>query len=344
MKKTIAVLLAVCVVFSLAACGAVGQVNDALAAKRVDDMIADLGDTVTLESEDAIVAAEEAYNALSDEQKAKVEYASYLPIYRNNLDMLKQEARQKEAFAELSARLPGEWIDLYDPENNRIEIREDGTASISDFEYEWTLNPNLETIRFEGNGRIVLAVEDHDGLLVLQNPELMTCMKQGDYSDFESKAIVTVSVTKSSLGEYFGDAMDLGPLLDADGKETGARLFAFRSSAYDNGLVFFRSGDAFKLEYSAGKKLHGALYEPYGASYITDAKLLASLKATDADDTITFIRSQYVSDLCFDAETGERVITLTNGIELRTSSGMNPSYKGSSFNAYDYLADPDYVF
>lgn len=340
MKKAIALLLALGAIFSLAACGAAEQLDDIAAAKRVDDMIADLGDTVTLESEDAIIAAEEAYNALTDAQKARVEYASYLPIYRNNLEVLKKDA----AFAELKKRLIGEWTDLYDPKEGGVTIREDGTAAISGFEYEWTLNPNLETIRFEGNGRIVLAVETYDDLLVLRNPDLMTCMKREDYDAFASKAIVTVSVDQNILGDYFGEAMDLGPVLDADGKETGARMFAFRSNAYDRGLVYFCSDDAFVMGYAAGKKLHGALYEPYGASFITDAKLLDSLTITEIDATITYIRAEYVSALRYDPETKERVITLTNGIELQSSTDMNPSYKDVSFNAYDYLADPSYVF
>lgn len=343
MKKALAVLLAFCALLSLCACGvgsAAGRVEDLKAARRVDDMIAALGEEVTLESEGAILAAQEAYDALTEEQKAEVEYADYLPIYRNNLDVLKREA----AYEALKAKMIGAWVDLYDPENNRIEIREDGTATISDFEYEWTLNQNMETIRFEGGSRIVLAVEEHDDLTVLHNPDLMTCMKKADYEAFAAAAIVTVTPGLSDIDEYFGAAVDLGPLTDADGKDTGARLFAFHSNAYDRGLVFFRSGDDFALDYSAGKKMHGALYEPYGAACLTDAKQLGAIKITAVNSTLTFIRADHVADLRYESETKERVITLTNGIELRCASSMNPSYKNARFNAFAYLVDPAYVF
>ena len=347
MKKTLSLLLALCALVSLSACGAgsvVGKANDFLAARQVDDMIADLPDTVTLEDEDAIVAAENAYNALSDEQKAQVEYAGYLPIYRNNLDILKQEAAQKAAFESLSERLVGTWINLYDPEDIAVEIHADGTAKIVEYEYEWTLNQNLETIRFEGNSRIVFAVEDHDGLLVLHNPELMTCIRQEEYQRFAADAVVKVSIDAGNVRDYFGDVTVLGALEDAEGKDTGARLFAFHSKAYDDGLVFFTQSPDFALEYAAGRKLHGAVYEPYSAYYCTDAKQVSSLAVTNAKGELSFIRSEFVSSVRYDAETLQRVITLTNGIELRTESGMNPTYKGASFNGYDFLADPSFVF
>ena len=347
MKKALAVLLTLCTLFSLCSCGAeavVGQANDMLAARRVDDMIAELGDTVTLESEEAIIAVEEAYNALTDEQKARVEYAEYLPVYRNNLDILKQEARQKADLEALTARMIGRWVNLYDPEDGGIVIREDGTATISGFEYEWRLNQNLETIRFEGAGSIVLAVEDHEGLLALNNPEIMICMKQEDYEPFAIEAIKTVDFNVEPFESYFGEAMDLGPLVDANGKETGAHMFAFHSKAYDNGLIFFYSGMDFAIDYKGSGRVHGAIYEPYGASFITDAKQIPVIKITAVNSTITYIRAEYVADLCYDSESRERVITLTNGIELRTSSAMNPAYMDVSFNVYDYLADPNYVF
>lgn len=347
MKKTASLLLALCMLLSLAACGGgsvIGKANDFLAAKQVDEMIANLGTTVTLESEEAIIAAEEAYNALTDEQKAQVEYAEYLPIYRNNLDLLKQEAAQQAAFESLSARVVGSWINLYDPEDGGIEIRADGTATIAQYEYEWTLNRNLETIRFEGESRIVFAVVDHDGLLMLHNPDLMTCIPQETYSSLASDAIVKVTLDAGNVGEYFGEVMELGALENAEGKDTGARLFAFRSKAYENGLVFFYASSDFALDYAAGRKLHGAVYEPYSAYYCTDKKLVSSLTVKSAKGELCFIRSEYVSSVLYDAETHERVIMLKNGIELRTESGMNPTYKGATFNGYDYLADPAYVF
>lgn len=343
MKKIIALILSMATVLSLSACGAGGVVskaNDLLEARRVDDMIADLGGTVTLESEDAIVAAEEAYRLLTDEQKALMEYADFLPIYRNNLDILKHEAE----YESLKSRLYGAWINLYDAEEPTVIIRDDGTATIGPLDYDWTLNQNLETIRFEGPGLIVLAVRDHDGLLSLFNPDLMTCIRQEDYDSFASDALVTVDFENESPDEYFGEVLDLGALADKDGKETGARLFAFRSKAYEQGLVYFHTGILFALNYKGSGKVHGVLYEPYGSYYVTDAKQLASLKISYINGSITYIRKEYISDIHFDPETGERVISLKNGIELRTSSSMNPSYKGVSFNVFDYLADGQYGF
>ncbi len=333
-KKTVlAIIWILLSLFLLSACGKSPE------AKKVDAMIEAIGDA-TLENEDEIIAAEQAYAALSDAQKAEVEYADFLPIYRNNLDILKDNA----AFEALHDRMIGTWVNLYDPEESEIVISEDGTAKIEDFTYEWTLNRNRETIRFEGNSRIVLAVEEHDGTLVLQNPDLMTCVKKEDYFNHYSKIFVSVANVTANLEKYFGPAVDLGAMVTEDGKDTGAHIFAFHSNAYDNGLVYFRTEPNFLLTYSVGKREHDGLYEPYGAGYITQPKLLNTLKVTGMSGTIVYIDSQYVSDLRYDSETHSRVITLTNGLELRTTSSMKPSYRGASFHVFDYLADPQYVF
>ena len=85
MKKFIALLLAVLISLSLCACG------KSEAAKTMDEMIANIGE-VTLESEDAIVAAETMYAALTDEQKGELENYALLVSARMTLDKLIEES------------------------------------------------------------------------------------------------------------------------------------------------------------------------------------------------------------------------------------------------------------
>lgn len=333
MKKILAFVFALLLLI-LSGCG-----KDSAAA-RVDKMIEALGETVTLESEEAIVAAEEAYNALSDEQKAQVEYADFLPIYRNNLDILKQQAH----YEEVKASLVGDWINIADDEEPAISLREDGTATITDFEYSWTLNPNLETIRFEGSSQIVFGLQFCDDTIALYNPSLMTCLKQDYYRSVKADLLRTVLVSSSNIRNYVGKAVDVGAVLDSEGNETKDRLFAFHSNAYDDGLIYFQCSFDFAMDYSAGRSLGGALYEPFDAVPYNNEKELETLKVTEATGTITFIKAENVSSVTFDPDTAERVITLTNGLQLVSSSRMNPTVNGNTYNAYAYLADPNFIF
>lgn len=330
MKKVLALLLAALALFSLAGCGVSKE------ARAVTELIEAIGE-VTLESEPAIIAAEEAYAALSDEQKAEVEIADYLPIYRNNYEVLRHEADWEA----LKTRLVGDWYDLRESDEPAISIHEDGSAEIMDFPYTWTLNQNMETIRFEGGSRIVFEVVCDGELLALNNPNLMVCLKTEDFRDFRSKALYTTENIRGILGE----AVDVGPLLDAEGNETGTRLFAFHSKAYDEGLVYFYCSYDFAFTYSVGRQFRGALYEPFGAADYNAKKVdLSKMSVSEPQGSVTFIRAEYVSEVRFDPETSTRTIVLTNGLELDASSGMNPRVDGVSYNAYAYLADPEFIF
>ena len=329
MKKTVSLLLAALMLFSLAGCGVSRE------AREVTKLIEAIGD-VTLDSEPAIIAAEEAYAALSDEQKAEVEIADYLPIYRGNYEILRREADWEA----LAGELVGRWYDLADGDEPAITILADGTAEIGGFPYTWTLNQNMETVRFEGGSRIVFEVKRDEGLLALNNPYLMTCLREDAFREFKSKALYTAHVFHSVLGE----AVDVGPLLDAEGKETGTRLFAFRSLAYDEGLIYYRCSSDFMLEYGAKRGFHGVLYEPFAAAPYSGGVRPEDISLSDSQGSITFIRAEYVESVRFDPETKERTITLTNGLVLSAGSSMNPSVKGVTYNVYDYLADPDFNF
>lgn len=329
MKRALCVLLAALTLVSLSGCGTSRE------AREVTKLIEAIGE-VTLESEPAIIAAEEAYAALSDEQKAEVEIADYLPIYRNNYEVLRQEADWEQ----LQAELVGCWYDLAGGDEPAITIRADGTADIGGFPYDWTLNRNMETVRFEGGSRIVFEVLRGEGLFALNNPYLMVCLKEEDFRSFRQDALVT----SDDPSFICAGALDVGALLDAQGKETGNRLFAFRSAAYDEGFVYFRCSDDFALEYSAARRFHGVLYEPFAAASYSKGVRPEDVKVSSMTGSVTFIRNAYVESVRFDPETKERTITLKNGLVLQTGSGMNPSVNGVVYNVYDYLADPDFVF
>ena len=89
MKKVIALLLTLAMCLSLCACGTSAAVTEFVNA-------VDAIGTVTLDSEDAITAAENAYNALSDKEKENVsENTTVLESKRKQYDALVAELNQK---------------------------------------------------------------------------------------------------------------------------------------------------------------------------------------------------------------------------------------------------------
>lgn len=88
MKRILATVLALVLVLTLAACG------KSEAAKAADELIGAVG-TVTLDSEEAICAAEEAVGALTDKEKKQLENTAVLEEARAAYDALVAEAEAK---------------------------------------------------------------------------------------------------------------------------------------------------------------------------------------------------------------------------------------------------------
>ena len=101
MKRVFAIMLALAMVFVLCACGKSAEV------KNAEDLINAIGE-VTADSGDAIAAAEQAFQALSAEDQAKVENADVLPDAREALEkaIAEKEAAELEA---LRQSVLGRW-------------------------------------------------------------------------------------------------------------------------------------------------------------------------------------------------------------------------------------------
>lgn len=94
MKKIIALMLCAVVLLSLCACGKSKE------AQNVDDLILAIGE-VSIDSAEKIAVAEEAYNALSDKDKSKVENFSVL----NDAIISLRRAQFDKEYVDLVSRL-----------------------------------------------------------------------------------------------------------------------------------------------------------------------------------------------------------------------------------------------
>ena len=95
MKKTIAILLALCLCIGLCACGA--DVKKSAEAQKADELILAIGE-VSLEKESAVLAAKAYYDTLTAEQKAQVENIAVLESAVQELDDLKKAGEYKEIY------------------------------------------------------------------------------------------------------------------------------------------------------------------------------------------------------------------------------------------------------
>ena len=140
MKKTILMLLALVLCLSLCACGK----SEAVAA--YENRVAEIG-TVTLDSEDAILAAENAYSALTEKEKQSVaETKTVLATKRAEYDALSADekalvtnyATLETAEADYAAAWEAERQKIIKEYSKKFEIDKDPIEGIS-----WYMHDNM---------------------------------------------------------------------------------------------------------------------------------------------------------------------------------------------------------
>ena len=183
MKKFAALLLILAMCFTLTACG------DSQELKATRELITAIGE-VSLDSEEAIIAAENAYNALTEEDKAKVENYAELTAAREKFEIL---------------GFVGEWTDIYGYGQYTVTLKEDGTFTASDgFSGEFTLTENginlggiLELERIDHNGKVRLVNDSGDS--------------QSEYVRAEDAATSEHEINSENWQEYFDFAVETVP-------------------------------------------------------------------------------------------------------------------------------------
>lgn len=105
MKKVLSMLVIIAMLFSLAACGAgkPAEPEKKEEVKQVEALIADIGE-VSLDSEEAIIKAEEAYEELSENDRKDVETYEELEKARTDYDALVVKAEEEKKAAEEKAK------------------------------------------------------------------------------------------------------------------------------------------------------------------------------------------------------------------------------------------------
>ena len=203
---------------------------------NVEGLIGAIGE-VTAESESAITAAEEAYDALPEEEKVKVENYAVLTAAKDSLRELK------------ISPIVGEWVNEVG-KTKSISFSADGKFNVDGYEGTWDLNENGATLDIKiGGVSPEISVIEEDGFVKLNLGfmDIFECyVRAEDYQDAFDKKFVAVDLSPENVKDYLGEPVRAGYLLDAWGEEDRTTpIYILTSNVYDDGLVYIGCGDDF---------------------------------------------------------------------------------------------------
>ena len=167
MKRVVALVLALAFLFSLSACG------KSKATKAADELIISIG-TVTLDSETAIIKAEEAVAALSSDEKEKLENLEQLKSARAEFDKLKA-AEQKRLEEERVKNLvtSESWFGIFD--GDEYKFNKDGSGSHDGVSLEYKIEDGkiFITEGAAGTTKVELTIDESgsNAKLVISNTD-----------------------------------------------------------------------------------------------------------------------------------------------------------------------------
>ena len=296
-------------------------------------MIDSIGE-ISVESETAILAAEDEYNALSEEEKAAVENYDTLIASRISLD--------EALFEELRLSFVGDWVMLSDSTYPYVTLNSDGTAYIVEFQGKWSLASDGKTVCLEAAGGIFnFAVGNIGNFNSIYHDELSTTLvKLEEYQEIANEYLTIAEITIENYGEYIGDAVYIRNALDIWGEPSNSNIFAFQSNAYANGLIFVGASENFMMEYtySYGLPLEHPFYSIEAP--VDDATQICVQRIKGA---LVYIDMKWVLDVTYDSVTSTRIITLKDGGIIYDRCRMGYAI-GEEYSAYDYLAESDLTF
>lgn len=270
-----------------------------------------------LERAGEIEAAEAAVAALPEEQRAQLDNLPALYYARASLDTARQGAAQADELAGIReaemARFNTEWISLSCRGFHAFEPF--ATESYQRTEDAVSWSEDGEKIVWFAGGRVI----DDDGIPLIvndQNPDSYTIMiRSQDYDAWFDRHFVAVELTEENVSEWIGEYTRLGDTLENGKAVPNSGVYAFRSLAYDQGLVYLGSSPDFSLEFTVETKIatFTNTQETPFALQVSEGQFVATLR--EVQGTIYFVRDDYVAanEVTQVGELTARVVTLKDG-------------------------------
>ena len=304
---------------ALASCGLNPKLN------RVTKMISELGE-ITLESEPAIAAAEEAYAELEDDVREKVTNYGDLVAAREKLE----ELREATQLADRWSGFVGEWIELstvlpaFSPITfwfGSLVLEDGGTYTTDRVSHSWNVSEDRSQITLEQeHGRITLDVLDDGHYVKLIQPEQkLIFLRASEIDRYIEERFVLVRITPENIHEYIGDPVYAGKILDEKKQETGNGAWIQPSLVYPEGLVYYgRSEDFFYSVFQYTPAGRVEVRQQYPFDTITAPVGTRFEPGRAAGGTLIFLRAAYVADNVM-TDNRTRTLTLVDGLKHTTT-------------------------
>lgn len=339
MKKTIRrfAIIVLFSVFIICGCGKSETV------KNVESLINGIGE-VSVESGEAIKQAEEAYNALSEEEKGKVENADQISKKREEYDKLVLEEEQRKKQEEENVKLAekkeglapfeGNWkplfAEIFDDDEKYISVnthrvksklQEIHTSEINVSADNEKCRPRDENHFIYGTERLELINDNGVEKLVSKNG---VYVREEQYDEIFNKMFVHVTLTEDNISDYIGNPIRFGKYKYVDEWEDEKdylEAYIMTSPAYENeGLVMLTYNDVKYEAFFNSSEDAITFHSPYPkfGSY-QDTKY--SCKFGRAEGDIWYIKKEYVKEIS-DGELIDnnyyksRKITFTDGFTI----------------------------
>ena len=316
-KKNVLKLFVALIIVCAMLCGC----GKSEAVKNVEQLINEIGE-VTVDSEESINKAEEAYNALTDKEKEQVENADQISTKKEEYQACVKKAEEDKRKAMLEPFL-GTWVPLY----------ADALAAIDDSAYTSELEivdyyDNIEVVDEESIkvGRKELGtlklIEDEDGIKKLVCSKCVFVRKE-DYSSIYDKMFVHVKLNEDNIGDYIGGPVIIGKFLDTWKDETDSDVYIFSSPAYEEGLLMLSFKNVkFEMDFK-GHEDPSTFGEPYPIMWGWGEPELDHFGRGQGE--IWYARKEYVSNIKKDMQvmSTRREITFKDGFSGRFYAPSN---------------------
>ena len=316
MKKIIIITMLITLM-----CGVFSGCGKSEAVKNVEVLIDGIGE-VTVDSEENIKKAEDAYAALSDKEKEQVENADQLPEKRKALEECIAKAEEEQKKAELAPYV-GKWKPLYKEvleneykykkndkqgtpfQTENIEIKElDEHAKVKEDGLHLTVNRTEWTFNL---------IEDH-GITKLVSG-LGAFVRPEDYDSAKEKMFVHVSLDEDNVENYIGEPELIGKYTYYNewGDEKGTTdLYVLSSPAYDDeDLIMLTYKDVKYEMYFKNSTEPLTAHEPYPLLWNWYGEPRFE-KYGRAEGEIWYVRKEYVDNIS-EKTSENRTITFTDG-------------------------------
>ena len=202
------------------------------------------------------------------------------------------------------------------------ELYADGKCLVPEQSYGiWSLSDETLTMTLAED--FSLQILEEDGFVKLYCPLInQTLVRCEEREAAYAAKFVDVALTSENFWEYFRLERVPAPV-DENGKRIFKETYIFRNTQYENGLIFWSERDiGIDLVYWWSYRLH-IDKAPYGAVVYEDY-----YNSTAAEGTLTFIRSDHVTEHSYDGAV-RRIVT-------NSGETLTETFEGFRYDGYPY--------